>query len=156
MCPGYRGDNAHVFQKAATRGVNILYTHALHENLNLILDGTFAYHGAETNIRRSLDKQRRVEICFVYQDPLVAWDFTKKRETLEGRRVPKEVFIDAFIRSRENANSIKQIFGDRVELNLVLKDSQTGHDRLRSDVLNIDEHLPRVYSRSNLESIILV
>ena len=40
MCPGYVGTNAHLFQKAANKGVNTLYDHALHENINCIMDGT--------------------------------------------------------------------------------------------------------------------
>src|SRR3989338_11007487 len=43
VCEGYKGSNAHVFQKAANKGVNILFDYALKEKLNLILDGTFAY-----------------------------------------------------------------------------------------------------------------
>lgn len=155
MCPGYRGGNSHVFQRAASRGVNMLYSHALYESLNLILDGTFAYRDVETNIRRSLDKQRKVEVYFVYQDPLVAWWFTKEREKSEGRRVPKAAFIDTFLRSRENVRAIKQMFGDRVELNLVVKDVEKGYEYPEPDVVDIDQHLPMIYTRSNLESILL-
>ena len=41
LCPGYAGNNAHVFQNAATKGVHILYDYALKNNINAILDGTF-------------------------------------------------------------------------------------------------------------------
>jgi hypothetical protein len=69
MCPLYTGSNAHIFQKAANKGVNILFDHAIHKKLNLILDGTFAYAYAEENIKRSINKGRVVELWFVYQDP---------------------------------------------------------------------------------------
>ena len=55
MCEGYTGCNAHIFQKAATKGVNILYDYALKNNLNVILDGTFAYGSSLENIERSLN-----------------------------------------------------------------------------------------------------
>src|SRR3989344_455976 len=83
LCPGYTGTNAHVFQKAATKGVHMLFDYALKNDLNCILDGTFAYAGAIENIRRSLEHGRIVEIWFVYQDPLKAWEFTKVREARE-------------------------------------------------------------------------
>lgn len=53
-CTGYTGDNAHVFQRAATKGVHILQDHALHNSINYILDGTFAYASTEKNIERAL------------------------------------------------------------------------------------------------------
>ena len=106
ICPWYTGNNAHVFQDAATKGVHILYDYALKNNINVILDGTFAYNGALENIKRSLDRGRKVEIFFVYQDPLQALDFTKKREALEQRRVSREVFTDSFL--KQERVSIKQ------------------------------------------------
>jgi hypothetical protein len=66
MCPLYTGSNAHIFQKAANKGVNILFDHAIHKKLNLILDGTFAYAYAEENIKRSINKGRfgrEYEMC---------------------------------------------------------------------------------------------
>lgn len=89
FCPGYSGTNAHVFQDAANKGVNILYDHALENSINCILDGTFAYADVVQNIERSLKRARRVEIWFVYQDPKTAWAFTKAREVVESRRVAK-------------------------------------------------------------------
>lgn len=49
ICPGYTGQNANIFQKAASKGVHILYEYALKNDLNVILDGTFAYNGALEN-----------------------------------------------------------------------------------------------------------
>jgi UDP-N-acetylglucosamine kinase len=153
-CQGYTGGNAHVFQKAANKGVNILYDHALGEGLNLILDATFAHAEVQQNIQRSLDKQRRVEIFFIYQDPIVAWDFTKKREVLEGRRVTKDKFIDAFVKSRENVNAMKREFGDRVELNLIEKNIQEESERLQLDIAGVDSYLKKIYTRNELESLL--
>lgn len=134
VCPGYTGTNAHVFQDAATKGVHILYDHALKNNVNVIMDGAFAYGGAMENIQRSLDHNRKVEIFFVYQDPLQAWDFTKKREALEQRRVSKGVFIESFFKSRENVNKAKETFGSKIELNLIIKDFEKDLEQLEINV----------------------
>lgn len=61
FCPGYTGTNAHLFQKVANKGVNILYDYALHRHINCVMDGTFAYGGASENIERSLKHKRKVE-----------------------------------------------------------------------------------------------
>jgi UDP-N-acetylglucosamine kinase len=126
MCEGYTGDNSHLFQKAANKGVNILYDYALGNNLNCILDGTFAYGNAVENIERSLKRNRTVEIWFIYQDPVLAWEFTKAREMKETRHVSKEIFIRGFKGARQNAALVKEKFAGLVELNVLSKDSNNG------------------------------
>ena len=155
MCPGYTGKNAHVFQKAATKGVHILYDYALAKNLNVILDGTFAYQNAIGNIQRSLEHERKVEIFFVYQDPFQAWDFTKKREAIEHRRVSKQAFIDSFFKSQMNVNHAKITFGSKIELNLIIKDFEKDLEQLELNVENVDTYIKKAYSREHLEQHLL-
>ncbi len=154
LCPGYVGADAHVFQEAATKGVHILYDHALKKSINVILDGTFAYGNALENIERSLAHTRKVEIYFIYQDPLQAWNFTKKREEIEHRNVSKEVFIKSFMRSRENVNAAKVRFGSKVELNLLIKDFETDFEELALNIDKIDPHLKRAYNEDELAALI--
>lgn len=153
-CPGYTGTNAHIYQKAATKGVQILQDHAIEKNINIILDGTFAYNGALENIQRSLDHGRKVEIFFVYQDPIEAWEFTKKREELEKRRVSKDVFIDAFFKAQENINKAKERFGSKIQLNLVIKDYEKDLERLELNVENIDNYIKIGYDKNSLEQLL--
>ena len=153
-CPGYTGTNAHIYQKAATKGVQILHDYALDKSINIILDGTFAYNGALENIQRSLDHGRKVEIFFVYQDPIEAWEFTKKREELEKRRVSKEVFIDAFFKARENINEAKKRFGSEIQLNLIIKDYEKDLERLELNVENVDYYIEKGYTKSSLEQLL--
>ena len=47
-------------------------------------------------------------LFYVYQDPQVAWSFTKERELVEGRVVPKDTFINAFFQARENIEKVKK------------------------------------------------
>lgn len=155
QCPGYVGSNAHIFQRAANKGVNILYDYALHKNINVILDGTFAYTDAQTNIERSLNHNRKVEIFFVYQDPLQAWDFTKKREEIERRKVSREIFINAFIKAKENVNYAKRYFGDSIELNILIKDFEANIGHLELNKTTVDPYLKKVYTRDELEKLII-
>lgn len=154
-CQGYTGPNAHIFQKAATKGVHLLYDYALKKNINVILDGTFAYAGEKSNIERSLKHGRKVEIYFVYQDPLQAWDFTKKREEIECRKVTKEVFIEAFLRSQQNVNFVKHYFGDKIELNLLIKDLAKDIEQLELNVLSVDNYLTKVYTKEELDKLLI-
>lgn len=154
VCVGYTGANAHVFQSAATKGVHVLYDYSLKNNINVILDGTFAYSGALENIERSLKHGRKVEVFFVYQDPMQAWDFTQKREALEHRRVSKDVFIDSFFKSRENVNKAKEIFGSKIELNLIIKDFEKDLEQLELNIENIDPYIKKSYTEEELRKIL--
>ncbi len=155
ICPGYTGADAHIFQKAATKGVHILYDYALKRKLNVILDGTFAYSGALENIRRSLKYKRRVEIFFVYQDPIQAWEFTKKREAIEQRMVSKEVFINAFFKSRENVNKAKKDFSNAIELNLIIKDFEKNLEQLQLNIQSVDPYIKKVYTIGILTNLLV-
>lgn len=154
LCPGYTGADAHVFQEAATKGVHILYDYALRKGINIILDGTFAYGNALDNIERSLKRGRKVEVYFIYQDPLQAWDFTKKREEIERRNVSKEVFIKSSVRARHNVNAAKEKFGNKLELNLLIKDFETDFEQLELNIDKIDPYLKQVYSEDELVALI--
>ena len=73
------------------------------------------------NIERSLNKRRHTHIFYVYQEPKIAWEFTKAREAMEGRRVPMETFVDAFFKAKENVERIMEEFGKNIKLFLVEK-----------------------------------
>lgn len=88
LLPGYTGSNAHIFQGAVSVAVDKIHDHVLRHNQNFILDGTLSdFERAKHNIERSLEKQRTVFIFYIYQDPIIAWQFTQRRELKEGRRV---------------------------------------------------------------------
>lgn len=154
LCPHYSGEIAHLFQKAATKGVNILYDYALKKSINVILDGTFAYGDAMKNIKRSLDEGRKVEIFFVYQVPMQAWDFTKKREAIERRKVSKRIFIEAFFKSQNNVNLAKGEFGNKIELNLFIKDFEKNIEDLKLNIERVDYYLKKKYTKIQLEKVL--
>jgi predicted ABC-type ATPase len=154
MFPNYTGSNSHIFQRACTTGVNKLFDYILEHKLNVILDGTFAYERAMENIKRSLNRDRRVIIYYLFQDPVVAWKFTKIREETEGRRVSKEVFIHSFFRARENVNEAKAHFGEKIELNMIIKDFTNNFEKVYSNIGSIDKYLPKIYTIDELEEIL--
>lgn len=153
FCNGYNGSNAHVFQKAANRGIHILYNHALANDLNIILDGTFAYADWMINVERSVKRGRKVELYYVYQPPAAAWRLTQIREAIEKRKVSKEIFINAFIKSRENANEAKRHFGDALEMHLIIKNNNSDIERFKFNIVNIDYFIKNKYSIEELKDL---
>jgi hypothetical protein len=132
-----------------------LYDHVLAEKQSAIIDGTFSTDKSFQNIQRSINKSRPVEIFYLYQEPKLAWEFTKKREVLEKRNIPRSSFIESFLVSKENVNKAKEMFGDKVRLNLVIKDFEKGFEELRLDIPKVDSYLQISYTRDELEKMII-
>lgn len=83
----YQGNNSWLFQPAVSILVEKIHDLALKQKQSFLLDGTMAsYEMAEQNIRRSLKKDRIVQILYVYQEPGFAWDFVVAREKAGGAR----------------------------------------------------------------------
>lgn len=94
-------------------------------------------------------------IYYIFQDPIIAWTFTQIREQKEGRRVPKEAFIRAFFRARENVSEAKAHFGNKIELNLIIKDFTKNFEQVYPNVDVIDIYLPKMYTKEELEKLFL-
>jgi len=151
--PWYNGKNSDIVQGAAAIAVDKLNYYTLKHKQNSIMDGTFAnYEIAHRNIINSLNKNRSIGVFYIYQDPIIAWDFTRKREKLEGRYVPKEAFIDAFFKAKENVQLIKEEFGDKIELNLVIKNIDNEDEDIKSDIkTTIDNLIETPYTKKSLQ-----
>lgn len=154
IVPKYRGDKAYLYQKAANKGVNILYDYSCKMNFNVILDGTFAYGDAEGNIEHSLKHNRNIEIYFIYQDPLLSWELTKIREKKEFRNVPKDVFISAYLDSMKNIKLVKKIFGNKIKLNIVIKDFNKGLNKFELNKDKLEGYIGKLYNKGELEALL--
>jgi adenylylsulfate kinase-like enzyme len=124
--PGYSGNNSYLFQGAISIIVDKIHDMAIDNKQTFLLDGTLSkYDKATSNIKRSLDKNRKVHIFYVYQKPEVAWKFTMAREKLEGRNIPKSIFIQSFLDSRYVIDRIRKDFNEKVVISLVKKNFET-------------------------------
>ncbi len=156
VLPQYTGGNASLFQSAIKIGVDHLFYFALANNQNFVLDGTLAnFEMAQLNTQRCLERRNFVEVFYLFQDPLVAWKFTEKREVLEGRNITKEAFVRAFISSKENVNYLKDVFKDKVRMNLIIKDYNNDVGKTKLDIDNVDSHLDIFYTKDELEKLLL-
>lgn len=151
--PLYNGKNSNVVQKSASRGVDKLYDYSLHKKQNVVVDGTFAnYNQALENIKRSLKHKRGINIIYIYLDPISAWEFTKKREVLEGRYVPADIFVDAVFAAKDNVNKIKSIFKERIILDIIIKNSLHQATKIEFGIDDIDKYLQIPYTKETLKN----
>src|SRR3989344_5468087 len=115
LLPQYQGGNAHIFQQPIAIATNYIFNHVIKENMHILLDGTFSnYDYAYQNVTKSLKKNRVIIIMYSYVDPISAWAFTQAREAKEGRKITKQVFIDALFGSLETIKKIQSTFGNKV------------------------------------------
>ena len=109
----YDGRNSHLFQGAVSILVDCILDFAFKNKQSFVLDGTLSNIViARKNIERSLKKKRNryVQILYVYQNPIKAWEFVQARERLEGRKILKNDFIKQYFAAREVVNSLKGEF----------------------------------------------
>lgn len=153
---GYKGDNSYLFTSAASIIADKIHDLALKNKQNFIFDGTLSNLGrARENIRRSLGKNRFIQIVYVYQDPKQAWEFVKGRETKEGRKIPRETFIEQYFIARENTNTLKREFGKDIEIFLIVKNIDGTDSSSHGNIEIIDTYIPEKYTRDDLRKIIL-
>lgn len=148
---GYCGINSWMFQYAASILVDKIHDMALDQCQSFVLDGTLSNFGkADQNIARSLKKERQCVVMYVYQKPLLAWRFVQAREKLEGRRIPPEVFVEQFFQTRDVVNALKRKYGKRIQVNLLVKNTDASLQSYEEDVDLIDDHLHEGYDREGL------
>lgn len=147
----YRGGNAHLFQGAVSDGVSRLIDYCQDKNKSYVLDGTFSkIDTARKNIQRSIGRNRPVIIAYLYQDPIVAWEFTQQRERLEGRRITKEVFVDELFAARHVVQEMKNEFGQKVEIWFIQRDFDSEVYKIDLNVRHIDGKIKIPYSKDEL------
>jgi UDP-N-acetylglucosamine kinase len=145
---GDKQGNAHVVQKAANKGLDILREYCLKHEISFLHDGTFGnYTTMHDLVKESIKKNRFVQIYFLYLDPVTAWNFTKARERIEGRNIIKEKFIDQFFSAKENVQKIKRTFGPEVSVVCVLKDAHNHVRDIKFNVSDIDQYMKSQYSK---------
>src|SRR5699024_9882379 len=130
---------------------------ALQQKQSFLLDGTLShYEKASENIQRSLKKKRTVQILYVYQAPMLAWEFVQAREKAEGRGIRPQDFVEQYFAAREVVNRLKREWGKAVRLDLLMKNNDNSNRFYRAGVDQIDNHIPEQISREGLEKRLIV
>lgn len=153
--PAYNGGNAHLFQPAANLILEKIHDMALKQGQSFILDGTLAkIEIARKNIKRSLKRNRKVKILYVYQEPIQAWRFVQAREATEGRRILPELFVDQYFNARQVVNTLKKELSSDISVDLLVKNIDGNAQFYKDNIDNIDNHLREKYDRAALFDLI--
>ncbi len=136
---GYDGQNSNLYQKAASRGFSELFTYALRNNFSLIMDSNFAnIEVAIQNIKRLLKRSYKIDIFYLYDHKQLCFEYTKSREVVTHRKVPKDVFLRSNTNSYNTVLTIKELFKDQVTINFFDKrenDKNDMHNNIEAKTL---------------------
>ena len=151
----YSGDNSWLFQAGVSILVDKIHDLALRQKQSFLLDGTLTNHPkAVQNIARSLKKGRFVQILYVYQEPVTAWEFVQAREKVEGRKILLEHFIEQYFEARKSVNMLKTQFGKDISVDLLLQNSDNSRKLYKANIDQIDNHVPEKYTPAALETLL--
>jgi UDP-N-acetylglucosamine kinase len=154
----YNGANSSLFQAATSIIADKMQDFALKQKQSYVFDGTLAnLERAKENIVRNLSskRSRKVFIVYVYQDPTQAWKFVVAREEKDGRVIPKQSFIDKYFAARENVNSLKKEYGDKIQVDIIVKNIDGTDFKYRENIDIVDNYVPEAYSISKLDKLII-
>lgn len=156
MIPGYQGALSYCYQGASSIILDAAFDLLTKNKQTFIFDSTLSdFKRASKNIQRCLDKDYTVKILFVFQDAMTAWRTAQKREIDEGRMVPMDSFIDRYFGSKKTVVELKEKFTKKIEIDLLLKDIETGRRSFEFNVSSIDSYIPEKYTRTSLKAEIL-
>lgn len=151
----YNGTNSHLFQHASTILVDCIHDLALKRKRSFILDSTFShYKKARQNVTRSLQRERVVHMIYVYQDPIIAWDFVRAREFIEGRRIQQDTFITRYFGARDVVQKIKNEFPNEISLEVLIKDRDNSTRSRHLNVFEIHDVIDERYTQEQLTAIL--
>lgn len=152
---GYTGPNSWIFHPAVAVLVEKVHDQVLKNGQNFLLDGTLSnLDKSIQNVDRSLKKHRFVQILYVYQEPAQAWQFVLEREKLEGRRILPETFVTQYFGARKVVNQLKEKFGKRVTVDLLLKNRDNSPKVYKANIDRIDNHVPERYTEQDVLKIL--
>ncbi len=149
----YTGNNAWLFQPAVSILVSAILDVALKQNQTFVLDGTLSnFKIANENISRSLKRNRYVQLLYVYLSPEKAWEFVQAREKKEGRKIPPDRFIEQYFMARQNVNQLKQIYGNKIKVDLLLKEIMVRIDSIKLELIVLITMLQKIIRKLILKN----
>ena len=150
----YNGRNSWLFQPAVAILVDRIHDHVLKNGQNFILDGTLSsLDKARSNIKRSLKRDRCVQILYVYQKPELAWRFVCAREAEEGRRIEPDIFVEQYFAARSVVNQLKREFGQSISVDLILKNHDNSDKIYKDNIDKVDHHVPEKYTAGEVKAL---
>lgn len=93
-------------------------------------------------------------MIYVYQAPVIAWDFVRAREFIEGRRIQQDTFITRYFGARDVVQKIKNEFRNEISLEVLIKDRDNSTRSRHLNVFEIHDVVDERYTQEQLTAIL--
>lgn len=152
----YKGSNAWEYQKNASRVMDKMYNFCMKEWYNVIVDGTFWNQSkVSENITKCKKHSRTFSVVLVFQDPVISFLFTKKREQEKLRNIPTPAFIEKFFQSIQSVQTVILEYPDTpVFVSKKLKSEKWYFDQYIESMQQFDSLVNLIYSKEELIKLI--
>lgn len=117
----YNPLHADMFREAATDLLNATYDRVVHRKVDFIMDGTFRSDNSLGNVNRALKRGYTVKVLYIYQEPDIAWSFTRAREKVENRAINRDGFLKSYFDIHENIKKLETSANQKLSLDIVIK-----------------------------------
>ena len=154
--PGYTPQHADEFRKPATTFLNRIYDESLKRKYPIMMDGTFGSKNAIKNIKRAISHGYIAILLYVYQDPNIAWDFTKARKKVEHRAISEDGFIETYFNLLLNLKTILTDKPDNLYIDAIIKFKDNQNYDYLPDITtqDIDNIVKETYNKDTLRKYI--
>lgn len=153
---GYDGKNSDDYKRGCIKGIEILFDQCIKNKYHTIIDSTFSsFNVVSKNIQAAIKIKATVTLIYLYQDPTVAWGFTKLREKEEGRSISKEFFISSLFQSIANVDRIKKEYGDKITVWLVEKNIKNQDENVTINIDKLDNYIKIKQDSESLNKILI-
>lgn len=62
--------------------------------------------------------------------------------------------MDQYFMARENVNKLKEIFGMKIQVDLVVKNNDGSDFKYKENIISVDSHIKEKYSLDKLKQVI--
>lgn len=103
-----------------------------------------------------LKRDYYAKLVYIYQEPKIAWEYTRAREKIEYRAIDFEGFLDAYYRTLSNLQKFDTITSNKVSMDLVIKDEQNKIRQIYENfsMKDIDQYVKIEYNKDILRKSI--
>jgi predicted ABC-type ATPase len=146
--PDYKPQDYYKYRKPANVVVSGVLTKVLKNKINFALDGTFSHEKGAENIKRALKHDYEVNLFFVDQDPMLAWEITKARRLLTGRPIEHAGFVRACHMVVPNVQNAIKTFASHPNffVGVIKKDDLNKYEYI-DDRGRVEKYLETVYNK---------
>jgi hypothetical protein len=126
----YSWKNAWEYQDCSSRVATKIFDYCIKNDLKIIFDWTLTSNIWLKNVEKALNKDRKIWMVLIYQDPVISFSYTIARQIRNERNVSIETFLRIYFNSIKYCFEIKEKYWDKIHF-IIWAKNKLGERRQR-------------------------